>query len=179
MKTTILLLLAILALVVPITAVKAASIGDMQPGPNSTNTSQSGTIGGDTPQTSNSMIVTAVPEKGEITKGAAESITVKAVTDNGTGIPDVNIASIVIDYASQSQKVLLGGQTDAKGELVLTTQIGPHAHAGQYLVTVTAQKDGLDKQNISTGFAVTEKGSGSGSDSPKDSKGNCSGATCK
>jgi hypothetical protein len=176
MKTTILLLLAILALVVPITAVKAASIGDMQSGSNST---QSGTIGGDTPQTSNSMIVTAVPEKGEITKGAAESITVKAVTDNGTGIPDVNIASIVIDYASQSQKVLLGGQTDAKGELVLTTQIGPHAHAGQYLVTVTAQKDGLDKQNISTGFAVTEKGSGSGSDSPKDSKGNCSGATCK
>ena len=177
-KTLILLaIVGIVAMVFPIMAVKAASIGDIQPSSNQTTTS--GTIGGDTPSKSNTMIVTAIPEKGEISKGSTESITVKAATDNGTGIPDVNIASIIVDYASQSQKVLLGGQTDAKGELVLTTQIGPHAHAGQYLVTVTAQKDGLDKQNISTGFAVTEKGSDSGSGSTTDSKGRCSGSSCK
>ena len=175
MKTVTLLLVAIIVLIMPIMAVKAASIGDMQPSSNATNTS--GTIGGNTPSNSSSMIVTAIPAKAEIDKGSAESITVKAVSDNGTGIPDVNIASIIVAYTAENQRVLLGGQTDAKGELTLTTQIGPHAHAGQYLVTITAQKDGLEKQNVSTGFAVTEKGSGSGSS--VDSKGRCSGASCK
>jgi uncharacterized membrane protein len=111
------------------------------------------------------MVVTAILKKGEITKGGSETITVKALSENGTGISDVNVAATVVDYATQQQRVLLGGQTDKTGEVELTTQIGPNAHLGQYLVAISAEKDG-EKSTISTGFAVNDKG-GMGSDGKK------------
>jgi hypothetical protein len=127
--------------------------------------SSSGTIGGEVQPAPKNMVVTAILKKGEITKGGSETITVKALTENGTGIPDVNVAATVVDYATQQQRVLLGGQTDKTGEVDLTTQIGPNAHLGQYLVAISAEKDGL-KSTISTGFAVNDKGS-MGSDGKK------------
>jgi len=127
--------------------------------------SSSGTIGGEIQQAPKNMVVTAILKKGEITKGGSETVTVKALTENGTGIPDVNVAATVVDYATQQQRVLLGGQTDKTGEVDLTTQIGPNAHLGQYLVAISAEKDGL-KSTISTGFAVNDK-DGMGSEGKK------------
>lgn len=132
---------------------------------NTASRSSSGTIGGEVPPSPKNMVVTAILKKGEITKGGSETITVKALTENGTGIPDVNVAATVVDYATQQQRVLLGGQTDKTGEVDLTTQIGPNAHLGQYLVAISAEKDGA-KSTISTGFAVNAK-DGMGSEGKK------------
>jgi hypothetical protein len=134
-------------------------------GSNTGTRSSSGTIGGEAPPSAKNMVVTAILKKGEITKGGSETITVKALSENGTGISDVNVAATVVDYATQQQRVLLGGQTDKTGEVDLTTQIGPNAHLGQYLVAISAEKDG-QKSTISTGFAVNDK-AGMGSDGKK------------
>lgn len=134
--------------------------GNSNPSP-----STSATIGGEVQTAPKNMIVTAILKKGEIEKGGSETITVKALTENGTGISDVNVAATVVDYATQQQRVLLGGQTDKTGEVDLTTQIGPNAHLGQYLVAISAEKDGT-KSTISTGFAVNDK-AGMGSDGKK------------
>lgn len=165
---------------------QAASMSDVQSGGvgDSKSNSNLTTSGSTEPQpinnNSNTLVLTAVPDKAVIAAGDTETIHIKATTDNGTGISDLLIQALVMDYATGKQKVILGGSTNAKGELDVSAAIGPHAKAGQFLVIVNATKDNK-KSSIATGFAATEKGSGGSSTSSmtKDSKGRCSGSSCK
>jgi hypothetical protein len=163
--------------------VKAASMSDNQNPIVGSNTNTTSV----TPQSTNNdtkMFITAVPEKGIITRGTTETIDISTKTDNGTAIPDVDIQSIVVGYASSHQKTLLGGATDDKGELKVSAQIGPHAHAGQFLVTVEGKHPNFDTAQISTGFAVVDKAksgsssSGSSSSGSSSSGKSCSGSSC-
>jgi hypothetical protein len=127
----------------------------------------------------NTLVLTAIPDKASVSVGSAETIHVKAAMSNGTGIPDATIKAIIIDYVTSHEKVMLGGKTDAKGLLDLTANIGSHAQAGQFLAQVNGTKGDLHK-SISTGFVVTDGGSSSSSGgSSSDSKGKCSGSSCK
>lgn len=164
--------------------IQAASMSDVQSG-SSNNNSNLTSSGSTEPQpinnNSNSLVLTAIPDKGIIAAGDTQTIHIKAATANGTGIPDLLIQALVMDYATGKQKVLLGGQTNEKGELDVMAAIGPHAKSGQFLVIVNATKDNK-KSSIATGFAAVEKGSASSSGSStmtKDSKGRCSGSGCK
>src|SRR5689334_16588199 len=62
------------------------------------------------------IVLTAIPEKNPLTRGTTQSVAIKATTDNGTAIPDVSVQSIISDFATGKLRVLLGGQTDDKGE---------------------------------------------------------------
>jgi hypothetical protein len=131
-----------------------------------------------------SLVVTAIPDKASISVGKPEIIHVKAAMENGTGLSNVTIRSMIIDYVTSKEKVLLGGKTDKKGELDLTAQIGPHAKPGQFLALVNATSPDGQQKGVSTGFVVTDSsvkssGSGSSSSSSKDSKGRCSGSSCR
>jgi len=134
-----------------------------------------------------SLVVTAIPDKPSISVGKPEVIHVKAAMENGTGISNVTIRSMIIDYVTSKEKVLLGGKTDKKGELDLTANIGTHAKPGQFLALVNATSPDGQEKGVSTGFVVTDSsvkssGSGSGSSgggSSKDSKGHCSGSSCR
>lgn len=131
----------------------------------------------------NTLILTAIPDKASISIGGAETIHVKAAMANGTGIPAADIKAIIIDYVTSHEKVMLGGKTDAKGMLDLTANIGTHAKPGQFLAQINGTKGDLQK-SISTGFVVTDgKGSSSsgssGSSGSTDSKGRCSGSSCR
>lgn len=119
------------------------------------------------------MFLTAVPEKPIVSRGTTETVDISAKTDNGTGIPDVDIQSIIVDYASGHHKTILGGTTDDKGNVKVSAQIGPHAHPGQFLVTVQGVNDKFDTAQISTGFAVIDKVKSSSSG------GSCSGSSCR
>jgi len=195
MKTIFIAIAIFIAIMTMPTVVKAASISDS----NNTSTSTSDNKGvlpasGSTesqPGNSNSktLVLTAVPDKPTISAGDTETIHIKATTGNGTAISDATIQALVIDYVTAKQKVLLGGQTNDKGLLDISAAIGPHAKSGQFLVGINGTKDGI-VQGISTGFAVTGKDTGSssgggsssssGSSSMKtDSKGRCSGSSCK
>ena len=174
---TLLTTIALLAMIIPIvlspTLAKAASIADtpsiIPSGSNNDNNSTSVTISdNNTNNEPAKMFITAIPEKPLLSRGNTEGILVKAETDNGTAIPDVTIQSVVVDYATGKQKVVLGGQTDDKGEVKIAAAIGPHAHPGQFLVTIVGEKDGFNKSTVSTGFAVAAKDSGK-----------CSGSSCK
>lgn len=189
----IIAIIAILAIgiIIPTKPIMAASMSDVQRGgigsgssdnSNSTLSASGSTEPQPTNNNSKTLVLTAVPAKPVISAGATETIHVKAATDNGTGIPDLLIQALVMDYATGKQKVTLGGQTNEKGELDLQAAIGPHAKSGQFLVIVNATKDDK-KSSIATGFAAMEKGSSSGSSSSstmtKDSKGRCSGSSCR
>jgi len=134
-----------------------------------------------------SLVVTAIPDKPSISVGKPEVIHVKAAMENGTGISNVTIRSMIIDYVTSKEKVLLGGKTDKKGEIDLTANIGTHAKPGQFLALVNATSPDGQEKGVSTGFVVTDSsvkssGSGSGSSgggSSKDSKGHCSGSSCR
>ena len=176
---TLLTTIALLAMIIPIVlspTARAASMSDTQSiiptGSNNDNNSTSIIINDNNTNTEPAkMFITAIPDKPVLTRGNTEGILVKAETDNGTAIPDVTIQSIVVDYATGKQKVVLGGQTNDKGEIKIAAAIGPHAHPGQFLVTVVGEKDGFNKSTVSTGFAVSAKGSSS--------SGKCSGSSCK
>lgn len=122
-----------------------------------------------------SLILTAVAEKPFIKAGDKQTIHVRTAMDNGTGIPDVTVQALTQEYNSTTQKVLLGGQTDVKGNLDLTVTTGPHAKPGQFLIVANATKGDI-KQSVASGFAVTDGGSSSSSSS---SSGKCSGSNCK
>jgi hypothetical protein len=127
------------------------------------------------------LVLTAVAEKPFVKAGDKQIIHVRTAMDNGTGIPDVTIQALTQEYNATNQKVLLGGQTDAKGNLDLTVTTGPHAKAGQFLIIANAAKGDL-KSSVASGFAVTESGSGAGSSSSSSSSssgGKCSGSSCK
>ena len=163
--------------------VRAASTSDMAT-PISPTDSQSNNNNDNQNQTSadqnnqsQPIILTATPEKDPLPRGATQTILITAKSENGTALPDVNIASVILDYATAKQKLFLGGQTDDKGEVKVSAQIGPHSKPGQFLVTIVGEHDGFKKSAISTGFAVTDSGSGSGSSS--DSKTKCSGSSCR
>ena len=180
LQITTLAFLALVLISMP-AIVRAASTSDNNNSISpSTSDSNNNSTSSATQDSAMKMFLTAVPEKGIISRGTTETIDISAKTDNGTAIPDVNIQSIVVDYASTHQKVILGGQTDDKGELKVSTAIGPHAHAGQFLVSVEGTHANFDKSVISTGFAVVNKGSSSDSGSSStDSKGRCSGSSCR
>lgn len=179
-------IIAIIAVMTMPTASKAASIADNLPSLANKSLSVSGTTEpGLTANGGRGLILTAVPDRGIVAAGDAETIHVKATTNNGTGISDLMVQALVMDYATGKQRVILGGQTNEKGELDLIANIGPHAKSGQFFVAVNATKNDL-KSAIATGFAVNEKGmgsssSGSGSSGSMktDSKGRCSGSSCK
>ncbi len=123
------------------------------------------------------LVLTAVADKPLIKAGASQTIHVRAAMENGTGIPDVNIQTLVQQYNSSTQKVLLGGQTNDKGALDMTAAIGPHAKAGQFLIIANATKGDL-KSSVASGFAVSDSGSSSSSSSSSSST-KCSGSSCK
>jgi hypothetical protein len=199
-----LLVIATLALVVPIMAVRAASMSDSanmaigQTSSSSNNTGNNGfnniSSGNDNQKLSasgsteaatndtvaNTLVLTATPDKPSVKIGSDEIIHVRAAMTNGTGIPDATIKAIIIDYVTSHEKVMLGGKTDAKGALDLTANIGSHAKAGQFLAQINGTKGDLHK-SISTGFVVTDGGSssGSGSSNAKSSSGKCSGSSCR
>lgn len=126
----------------------------------------------------NTLVLTAIPDKPSVSIGSAETIHVKAAMANGTGIPDVALKAVIIDYVTSHEKVLLGGKTDAKGMLDLTANIGTHAKPGQFLAQINGTKGDIQK-SISTGFVVTDSGKGSSSSGSTDSKGKCSGSSCR
>jgi hypothetical protein len=201
-----LLIIATLALVVPIMAVRAASMSDapsqsIGQTSSSNNNSAIGNNGfnnissnsndnqklsptGSTEAATNdtvanTLVLTATPDKPSVKIGSDEIIHVKAAMANGTGIPDATIKAIIIDYVTSHEKVMLGGKTDAKGALDLTANIGSHAKAGQFLAQVNGTKGDLHK-SISTGFVVTDGGSSSGSSGGgSGTKGKCSGSSCR
>lgn len=122
------------------------------------------------------FVLTATPDKPTIKPGEAETIHIKAATSNGTGISDVNIQLLLQDFQTGKHKLLFAGQTDDKGVLDITTNIGPHAKSGQYFVIANAaNSNNSSKSSVSTGFAVDDSG---GSSSSVDSKGRCSGSSC-
>jgi len=187
--------LAIFAVMTMPSVVTAASIADNVPSQSNKTLSVSGTTEPSSTVSingSNGLVLTAIPDKGIISAGDTIPIHIKATTNNGTGISDLLVQAVVMDYATGKQRVLLGGSTNEKGELDLLATIGPHAKSGQFFVAVNATKGDL-KSAIATGFAVNNKGdstssgsgsSGSGSSSSsssmkKDSKGRCSGSSCK
>lgn len=126
------------------------------------------------------LVLTAVADKPLIKAGASQTIHVRAAMENGTGIPDVNIQTLVQQYNSSTQKVLLGGQTNDKGVLDMTAAIGPHAKSGQFLIIANASKGDL-KSSVASGFAVSDIGSSSSSSSSgsSSSSSKCSGSSCK
>lgn len=187
-------------MIFPIVAVKAASTSDAVnlPNQNSIGPGTSGnsvlpnenehlsTVGSTEAATNQtvakSLIVTAIPDKTTVSVGNPEVVHVKATMENGTGLSNVTIRGMIIDYVTSKEKVLLGGKTDAKGTLDLTANIGSHAKPGQFLALINATAPDGQAKGISTGFVVTDKGGSSSSDSgggSKDSKGRCSGSTCR
>lgn len=130
------------------------------------------------------LVLTAVAEKPFIKAGDKQVIHVRTAMDNGTGIPDVTVQALTQEYNATNQKVLLGGQTDAKGNLDLTVTTGPHAKAGQFLIVANASTKNDIKSSVASGFAVTD-GSGSSSSSSSSSSGGsssktkCSGSSCR
>ena len=131
----------------------------------------------------NGLVLTVVPDKTSIKAGDTQGLHVKAVTDNGTAINNLPVTVLVEDYQTGKQKVVLGGKTDDKGMLDVSAAIGPHAKTSQFIAIVTADKDGKNSK-VSTGFVVNEdNGGGSsssgGSSKSTDSKGRCSGSSCR
>lgn len=180
--TTITAFVIILTIMTMPSFVRAVSISDNIAANNNNNNNNNSSrlpSSGSTerPETTNgtrTIVLTAVPESAIIKAGDTQTIDIKAALTNGTGIPDVTIQSVVVDYETGKQKVLLGGQTNEKGELKISAAIGPHALPGQFLVTVQGEKDNA-KSQISTGFALADSGSASG----KSSSTKCSGSSCK
>lgn len=169
-----------IGIIVPTKSILAASTSDNSPiGSNSASNNNLPSSGSTESQTAmnNTLVLTAVPDKPTISAGDTQVIHIKSAMDNGTGISDATIQVLVQDYQTGKQKVMLGGQTDDKGLLDVSAQIGPHSKAGQFFVVVDAVKDNL-KSKIGTGFAVTEKGSSSSSSSSSGSS-RCSGSSCK
>lgn len=128
----------------------------------------------------NGLVLTVVPDKAAIKAGDTQGLHVKAVTDNGTAINNLPVSVLVEDYQTGKQKVVLGGKTDDKGTLDVSASIGQHAKTSQFIAIVTADKDGKNSK-VSTGFVVNEDtgSGGSGGGSSTDSKGRCSGSSCK
>jgi hypothetical protein len=205
---TLLAVVGIIAMVFPMLAVKAASTSDMammqqqqQQQHSSSNDIGPGTSGnkvlpnedqhltaiGSTEAPTNttvakSLVITAIPDKPIVATGKPEIIHVKAAMENGTGLSNVTIRSMIIDYVTSKEKVVLGGKTDKKGELDLTANIGQHAKAGQFLALINATAPDGQEKGISTGFVVVDKGGSSSSGSSgstTDSKGRCSGSGCR
>lgn len=154
---------------------------------SSTTTPQALASAGTTEQPANgesmakTLVLTAVADKPTIKAGDTQTIHIRTAMDNGTGIPDVTIQALTQEYNATNQKVLLGGQTDNKGNLDLTVTTGPHAKPGQFLIVTNASKDDI-KSSVASGFAVTETGKGSFSSSSSSSSsgsGKCSGSSCK
>jgi len=149
---------------------------------SSTTTDEGETAGAAAPQ---KMFITILPTKPIVSRGSDIGYTVTASTDNGTAISDANISSVVVDYATGKNKIISGGQTNDKGELKITTQVGPNLHPGQLLITALANHDGFDQSKASTGIIISDKGSGSSSSSSSSSSstssgsGKCSGSGCK
>lgn len=117
------------------------------------------------------LVLTAIPSKETIGVGDTQTIHIKASMSNGTGLSDVNIRALIMDYVTAKQKVLLGGKTDDKGTLDVSAAIGNHAKPGQFVVIINGTKGDQPQKTISTGFVVSDKGGSS--------SGRCSGSSCK
>ena len=186
-NTIALLCMGFLAIIIPcmvfpVTRVtSAASIADnIQSNDNntsSTSTSTSTSSSGEGASavavagTNNGLVLTAVPDKPTIRPGDSQTIHFKTQTTNGTALADSMIQAIIQDWTTGKQKMLFSGQTNDKGVFDITTNLGPHTVNGQYFVGANASNNN-SKSNVSTGFAVD-------SSSSIDSKGKCSGSSCK
>ena len=176
MKSEILLFMGFLGIIIPCMVfsptVKAASIADnIQNNDNNTSSTSTSTSGEGASAVAvagndNGLILTAVPDKPTIKPGDSQTIHFKTTTTNGTALADSSIQAIIQDWATGKHKMLLSGQTDDKGTLDITTNIGPHATNGQYFVGASANNNN-SKSSVSTGFAVDN------------SNGKCSGSSCK
>ena len=111
------------------------------------------------------ITLTIIPAKEIVGIGKSVNILISAKSENGSGIAGAKVVTDIGDYPTGKQRVLLGGTTDNKGELVVTPTIGTHAVAGQFLVTANASKSNFDDASVSSGFTVADRGSGSGSGS--------------
>jgi|SRR5215831_11366334 len=155
----------------------AASMADVQvqTGENS-NSNSSGAIAAAGSSSSGGgpgqMFITILPDKPVVSPGSGIGYIITARTENGTAIPDANISSIVVDYGTGKNKMLMSGETNDKGELKITTQTGPNTHPGQLLITAVGSHNGFNDAKASTGVIVD-------SSSSTDSKGKCSGSGCK
>jgi len=157
---------------------KAASMADVQvqSGATENNTAVGAIAAAGSGNEAAKMLLTILPDKPIVKPGSAIGYTITAQTENGTAIPDANLSSIIVDYGTGKNKMLMSGETNDKGEFRITTQTGPNTHPGQLLITAVGSHSGFTDAKASTGVIV---GSGSSTASSSSSSGKCSGSSCK
>src|SRR5215467_46487 len=131
-------IIAILAMASVKVSVYAASMADVQTGDNSNSNNNStgavasagagnndnGAIAAAGSSEPGKMFITILPDKPIVDAGSDIGYTITARSENGSVIPDANISSMVVDYGSSKNRLLMSGETNSKGEFKITTQLG-------------------------------------------------------
>jgi len=103
------------------------------------------------------MLLTIDTDHATIQRGQTQKITIAATSDNGTGIPDVKIASLTLNYASGANRTIAAGSTDQNGQFITTTKIGGNSKPGEFNIIASAKKDGYIDAKAISGFVVNPK----------------------